>query len=267
MFASQNSQCIVQARLYLTLHKERERIFLPTSRSGLLSRTSAQNITGIVPRSDSTFSSSAVCSNYLPTPGRLFFPPPALRFPPAQIRRCPDEIHQPYRVGAPRGRPGLCPLPRARARAGRLAFLGSYRKHAHVPCIKPGGGRRGSKVVWFHVRRVQRLPSLHATHEIPKVQVSRVSRGDALLTVCRAAMLVISSLFFPPCPFSGSVANYTWGMRNVCCGRAREATEQSFAAFFSDERRGYKTRRSKSDSFCDVIYILCTRERVAESSG
>lgn len=78
----------------------------------------------------------------------------------------------------------------------RFAFLGSYRKHAHVPCIKPGGGRRGSKVVWFHVRRVQRLPSLHATHEIPKVQVSRVSRGDALLTVCRAAMLVISSLFF-----------------------------------------------------------------------
>lgn len=37
----------------------------------------------------------------LPTySARLFFPPPALRFPSAQIRRCPDEIHQPYRVGA-----------------------------------------------------------------------------------------------------------------------------------------------------------------------
>lgn len=71
-----------------------------------------------------------------------------------------------------------------------FAFLGLYRKHAHVPCIKPdgrAGPAEGSKVVWFHVRRVQRLPSLHATHEIPKVQVSPVSRGDALLTVCRDA--------------------------------------------------------------------------------
>lgn len=63
-------------------------------------------------------------------------------------------------------------------------------------------------VVWFRVRRVQRLPSLHATHEIPKVLVSRVSRRDALLTVCRG-----NAQLFLPCFFSpDSVANYTWGM-------------------------------------------------------
>lgn len=90
-------------------------------------------------------------------------------------------------------------------------------------------GTAGSKVVWFHVRRVQRLPSLHAAHEIPKVQVSRVSHGDALLTVCRGNASYFSFFF----PSASSVANYTWGMRNVCRIRKRRPNRISFRVFSS----------------------------------
>lgn len=170
------------------------------------------------------------CSNYLPTFPHLSFPPGrrnrAARANPTLSGRNSSTLR--VTVALDRSVGWLVGLPTSLdsvAESGGFAFLGLYRKHAHEPCIKPGGragpSERGSKVVWFHVRRVQRLPSLHATHEIPKVRVSRVSRGDALLTVCRdASYFSRFPLFFslPFCPFSSlsaSVANYAAGMRNV----------------------------------------------------
>lgn len=70
------------------------------------------------------------------------FPPsPAAPQPPlAQIRRCPDEIHQPSAVTVAPGRSvGGCPPPPTPPRRRGFAFLGLYRKHAHETCIKPGG--------------------------------------------------------------------------------------------------------------------------------
>jgi len=97
--------------------------------------------------------------------------------------------------------------------------------------------------VWFHVRRVQRLPSLHATHEIPKVQVSRVSRGDALLTVCRAAMLVISSFFFF---FYRSLvpSRITPGVCGMFVGRAR-GDQAEFRRVFSAKDASKKAEIKK----------------------
>lgn len=123
-----------------------------------------------------------------------------------------------------------------------------YRKHAHTHSrtgLCDGSrmaGTAGSKVVWFHVRRVQRLPSLHAVHEIPKVQVSRVSRGDALLTVCRGNASYFSFFFLP----TSSVANYTWGMRNVCRMREKRPNRISFRVLFVFvSERWSKTRTKK----------------------
>lgn len=94
-------------------------------------------------------------------------------------------------------------------------------------------------VVWFRVRRVQRLPSLHATHEIPKVLVSRVSRRDALLTVCRGNAQLFLPGFFPLIP----VANYTWGM---FVGRARGDRAEFRRVFFSFSLFFQRKTRSKT---------------------
>jgi len=102
-------------------------------------------------------------------------------------------------------------------------------------------GTAGSKVVWFHVRRVQRLPSLHAAHEIPKVQVSRVSHGDALLTVCRGNASYFSFFSPPPVP-----SRITPGVCGMFVGYARgDQTEFRFAFF--RQRKMEQNSKSKKE--------------------
>lgn len=207
-------------RHYLARYTQGAKIFLSQPHVHRPVISSLRGILREVSRSDSTFSYGSLPYGVLQLPTFYvpiypLFLPSSLRFP--QIRRCSGRNSSTLPAVANRL---LVPtrwseyFPSSVVGRGRgFAFLGLYRKRAHVSCIKPSGrsvarslaglaeGRKWS-AVWFRVRRVQRFPSLRATHEIPKVQAGRQAvfqaRRDALPTARRNASYFYRFFFFFP---------------------------------------------------------------------
>lgn len=131
-----------------------------------------------------------------------------------------------------------------------FAFLGLYRKHAHVHAPKlvrwwPHGGKRaGSKVVCgFHVRRVQRLSSLHARARDSRKYGSTVFHVATLCRQCAAAMPVISSSFsiLPLSPSPSPVpSRITLEVCEMFVGCARGGRNRISFRVFSSAKDGAK---------------------------
>jgi len=166
------------------------------------------------------------CSNYLPSFLVSFSLCPHIAFRLRKSDAVRTKFINPPRRAVESSGSVSTPLHPLRCAWEGFAFLGLYRKHAHVPCIKPGGGGRGSVsggVVSCPSCSTASVVACHARDSESTGQPCFTSRrfADSVPRQCP----VISPLFFSP----DSVANYTWGM---FVGRVRGDQAEFRRVFF-----------------------------------